>query len=357
MLLGMGASQYSRDVIGVPDGTLRQRYLSAIADGHPDLVHVNGTEYSYGTLIADNYIDVPAVVSLQGLLGPLARFDAGGIALGSRVRNSFVYDLVHLSSLVRGTTTSPNRVRDVEQRILRSNAVFVGRTMYDRACVNAENKDATYYHCDEVMRPPFYDVCRDESGVVRNSIVTTGCSHPRKGFHSLLRAIALVKPEFPDIIVRVPGQRPRRSWRAGWYERLLRRLMEGLGLEDNLVFLGSLNAGAMAAELARAHICAVPSFADNSPNALAEAMLVGVPTVASYVGGIPSMVRDQETALCFPVGDHILLAECIRRLLHDDKLARRLGDSALALAKVRHDPKRVGDAMLGIYRRALGGRG
>jgi glycosyltransferase involved in cell wall biosynthesis len=133
--------------------------------------------------------------------------------------------------------------------------------------------------------------------------------------------------------------------------------MEGLGLEDNLVFLGSLNAGAMAAELARAHICAVPSFADNSPNALAEAMLVGVPTVASYVGGIPSMVRDQETALCFPVGDHILLAECIRRLLHDDKLARRLGDSALALAKVRHDPKRVGDAMLGIYRRALGGRG
>jgi glycosyltransferase involved in cell wall biosynthesis len=355
VLLGMSEDEYSREVLSYPGHALRQKYCDAVAEFRPDIIHVNGTEFSYGLLVTNKDIELPAVVSLQGMLGPYTRFDAGGIPFAARLRNSFVYDLVHSHSLVRGTTTTSRRVADVENRILRSNAMFIGRTLYDRACLFAVNRHAKYSHCDELMRLPFYAVRRDAQSIVRHSIFAPGSNHPRKGFHCLLAALALVKREFSDVTVRVPGRKPRRSWRAGWYERLLRKMIDRLDLEGQMVFLDSLSAEAMAAELSRAHVFAFPSFADNSPNSLAEAMLVGVPIVASYVGGIPSMVCDQETALCFPVGDEIVMAECIQTLFRDPELAHRLAGNAQQLARVRHEPSRVAQAMLEIYQQALGG--
>ena len=81
--------------------------------------------------------------------------------------------------------------------------------------------------------------------------------------------------------------------------------------------------------------------------------MVGVPIATSYVGGIPSMVRDQESALCFPVGDEFSLAECIRTLFRDHEMAQHLAQNARQLARVRHDPRRIAEEMLTIYRRTL----
>lgn len=86
-----------------------------------------------------------------------------------------------------------------------------------------------------------------------------------------------------------------------------------------------------------------------SPNSLAEAMLVGVPIVAHYAEGIPSMVRHQEKALCFPVGDEIVTAECIRGAFCDETLAARLASRSQNVARQRHDPKSVAHRMLEIY--------
>ena len=105
----------------------------------------------------------------------------------------------------------------------------------------------------------------------------------------------------------------------------------------------------MAEELARAQVFALPSFGENSPNSLAEAMLVGTPVVAAFVGGVPSMVRDEETALCFPVGDEIVMAECLRKALSEEALAAQLAQNAQRVARQRHDPKSVAQRMLEIY--------
>jgi glycosyltransferase involved in cell wall biosynthesis len=126
-----------------------------------------------------------------------------------------------------------------------------------------------------------------------------------------------------------------------------------LGLEAHVVPLGELDAEAVVAQLTQAHVFAFPSFADNSPNSLAEAMLVGVPIVASFAGGIPSMVKDGETALCFPMGDEVMLAECMRMIFSDADLAASLGRKAREVARQRHDPKRIAQRMLEIYRAAL----
>ena len=70
----------------------------------------------------------------------------------------------------------------------------------------------------------------------------------------------------------------------------------------------------MARELTRSHAFVISSYIENSPNSLAEAMLVGMPCVASFVGGIPSMVDDGRTGLLYPVDDVALLAAQIRQV-------------------------------------------
>jgi glycosyltransferase involved in cell wall biosynthesis len=114
--------------------------------------------------------------------------------------------------------------------------------------------------------------------------------------------------------------------------------------------LGQLTAEKMADELTSANVFVIPSLIENSPNSLAEAMIVGTPTVSSFVGGIPSMVRDNETSLCFPPGDEKVMAERINMIFRDDMLAVRLSEEAQKTAHKRHDRHTIVTTMLIIYR-------
>src|SRR5581483_2952640 len=101
------------------------------------------------------------------------------------------------------------------------------------------------------------------------------------------------------------------------YDRFLRRRISGAALDSSIRHLGFLDADAMAGELRRAHVFALPSFMENSSNSLCEAMQVGLPCVASYAGGVPSLIEHGRTGLLFPPGDAPLLAEYIARIFRD----------------------------------------
>ena len=98
-----------------------------------------------------------------------------------------------------------------------------------------------------------------------------------------------------------------------------------------------------------ADVYAHPSLIDNSPNSLAEAMLVGVPCVASAAGGIPSMIEDGRDGLLYPPGDVEALAATIAAVTSDRAMARRLGAAARKRALVRHDPTAIARSTSMMY--------
>ena len=105
----------------------------------------------------------------------------------------------------------------------------------------------------------------------------------------------------------------------------------------------------MAERMAQSHVCVIPSFVENGSNALSEAMLVGTPAAVSMSGGMVSMVRDGETALCFPRGDYETMAECIRELFTNELLAEKIAHNAQILARQRHDPQKIANKTMQIY--------
>src|ERR1019366_2500496 len=136
--------------------------------------------------------------------------------------------------------------------------------------------------------------------------------------------------------------------RSGW-GRIITHKLRTLGMKECVTFTGPVDAPTLAAFLLKANLFVCPSWIDNSPNSIAEAMLVGTPCVASFTGGLTTIVTPGETALMYPPGDSALLAAAVGRLFDDDALALRMTSAAKRLALRRHEPGRILTAQLDIY--------
>ena len=137
------------------------------------------------------------------------------------------------------------------------------------------------------------------------------------------------------------------------YARSMRRIVAEWGV-GGVQFLEPSNRARAAELIGQSAVVVLPSAQENAPMVLAEAMAMGVPVVATSVGGIPDLVIHGETGLLYPPGDVDALTGCLRLLLMDPALRRRLGHAARDRAQRRFAPAAVGEATTAAYKHVLG---
>jgi glycosyltransferase involved in cell wall biosynthesis len=181
---------------------------------------------------------------------------------------------------------------------------------------------------------------------------------PLKGLHVLLKAMAVVKRTYPDIMLRIAGDDITKiktisdiKYYTG-YGKIIRDLIKRLKLEDNVHFLGRLNAESMKSEYLSANVYVLSSSIENSPNSLGEAQLLGVPCIASYVGGVPDMIPCKDCGLLYRYDDFRVLALLIVDVfknspIFDNTVMRQVAAS-------RHSPDANCLTLLGIYNTIIG---
>ncbi|HLN42613.1 MAG TPA: glycosyltransferase family 4 protein [Acidimicrobiales bacterium] len=98
-------------------------------------------------------------------------------------------------------------------------------------------------------------------------------------------------------------------------------------------------------------VLAVPSFTEGFPLVIVEAMLAGIPVVASNVGGIPEMVVDGETGLLVPPGDAPALAAALERLLGDPELRAAVAARSRSVAEQSYTASAMAKNFEALYRR------
>ena len=321
-----------------------ERSVEIIREQRPDLVHIHGTERFFGLIPARGLVSTPCVISLQGLLEPYVPELFGALSPLDLLRSQRFIEIVTRRGLFWQYRDFVHGARR-EREILTGAKSFMGRTDWDRAYVGSASATADYFHVGEVLRLAFKQHRWDISQCERHSLIFTNAGEPRRGTEILLKAMITVRREFPDAKLRLGGHVGNRHG----YERFLRRTITESGLSGAVEFLGHLDASAMARELCRAHVFAISSYIENSPNSLCEAMQVGLPCVATYAGGIPSLVEHGRTGLLFPPGDAPLLGDAIMRIFREDDLASRLGRAARTEASERHAPQRVVSQLLHAY--------
>jgi glycosyltransferase involved in cell wall biosynthesis len=337
---------------------LIEGYQQVSKSFRPQVLHIHGTEYFHGLLTGRGYLSGAAVISIQGIIDVSARHYQAGVPLLTLLFKRTLRDWVRMDGLLEQQIRWRRRAQ-WEQKLFATNTAFIGRTLWDRAHLRRLNPSARYFHCDELIREPFYRAKWDMEETNHHQIFCSSASYPLKGFHVLLKAVALLKNEFPDINVLTPLAQFHASSR-GWtqlykkcrmdgYARYLTDFIQKNELERHIVALQTLSAEEMVVEFLNARVFVLPSYIENSPNSLAEAMLVGTPSVVADVGGISSMVKDGSTSLLFPSGDEAVLAEQIRRVFRDDDLAQRLSIRARAVSRTRHSKDKIVNKMIEIY--------
>lgn len=145
-------------------------------------------------------------------------------------------------------------------------------------------------------------------------IGSVGRLHPTKGLDILIRSLARVLLDYPRAKAVLIGQGDDGS--------RLEAVARFEGVEDSVVFLGERHD--VAELLPGFDIFVMASWHEGMPNALLEAMVSGVPVVATAVGGILEIVKDRETGLLVPPGDDRALAAGIIELVGNETLRRRL---------------------------------
>lgn len=282
----------------VYDPKLEQDMQEILQDFQPDVLHCFGTEYPH-TLAALRVYNRPqsSLVGIQGLCAVYA--DAYMANLPGRLRHMSTFrDLVKRDNLQR--QQQKFRLRGKwEQEAVRLTGHVAGRTDWDRRWTAKWNPRVKYHVLQETMRPCFYEGEWKYAECRRHSIFMSQGDYPIKGLHYMLDALADIKPRYPDVHLYVAGncllrQGPTAALRISAYGRYLEDRIREHELAGHVTFLGSQDAGQMKEQYLRCNAYVCVSSIENSPNSLAEAMLMGTPVVAGLVGGMESMISPGE---------------------------------------------------------------
>lgn len=164
-----------------------------------------------------------------------------------------------------------------------------------------------------------------------------------KNLPCLLRAFSLVARQHEQVELDLVGDGPLRQ--------SLEQQVKALGIGGRVNFWGEQND--VTPWLRNADLFVISSHREGLSNAVMEAMSVGLPVLASNVGGNPELVTHEKTGMLFPADDHETLASMALELLHDEQKRRTLAAGALAAARRFHDPARMVSDMERIYERCL----
>ncbi len=169
-------------------------------------------------------------------------------------------------------------------------------------------------------------------------VVTVGRLSPEKGQLVLVDAVGeLVNRGFGNVLrLSFVGDGPSRA--------LLEARVAELGLEDVIHFVGPVAPDAVRGWLEQADVFCLPSFAEGIPVSIMEAFAIGVPVVASAVGGIPELVVDGVTGRLVVPGRPDALADAIEALL-DGQQRSEMAVAARRRVEQRHDLTEVSAEM------------
>ena len=176
-------------------------------------------------------------------------------------------------------------------------------------------------------------------GVPEGGLIVASASlmRPEKGHDLLLDAVALLDPELP-VTVALAGDGPLRP-------QLEARVAADPGLAARVRFLGYRND--VPALLGASDLVLHTSRADALPTTLIHALAVGVPAVATDVGGIPDIVT-ADTGLLAPTEPHAI-ATAVRHLLTDAVQRKSLGDTARAVFLERFEARGWARRLRSVY--------
>ena len=181
------------------------------------------------------------------------------------------------------------------------------------------------------------EAAREQLGftLASNLLLFVGRIEPLKAVDTILEALHVLREKAPSLLrnlhFMIVGGDP-----IDGRDQEMKRLQElsvKLGIDQLVSFVGAKEQAELPLYYAAAAAVIMPSDYESFGMVALEAMSSGTPVIASQVGGLQFLVRDQETGFQFPAREPITLAECIIELLTDTSRTKDMGIAASRIAQ------------------------
>ncbi len=312
-----------------------KKYLKIIEKVKPDVIHIHGSENNYGLI--SKHVNLPIVMSIQGLLSVYQyKFFSGLNILDHRKSD------IPASAFRLYYSYKRNSARELE--MMKNINYFFGRTFWDKNITRLINSNSKYFLINRVIRQVFYHEQwkkeRDTSKPI--VLITTMRDNFYKGIETILKASLFLKNQNVPFVWNLIGINENSR-----FLKLFKKEYDDV--KDCLKILGSVYEEGMLPLMQSSDVYVQTSHIENSPNGLAEAMLIGMPCIATYVGGTGSYIKQYHDGILIQDGDAWMMAATIFELFNNKELAVRLGQNAMITAHDRHNPQKIVQAILSAY--------
>lgn len=328
----------------VIDDEFKDEYLKIINEVKPDIIHIHGTENPFGCIIDE--VDIPVVISIQGILTVYFHKYCSGIekqylSVSKRkkvfFRENFKKNYLKMKKMV-----------EIERENLLKCKYIFGRTDWDKRITRILAPDSIYYNCDEMLRETLYYNKWEYSQNNFFKIFTTNSNNYYKGLETICESLYLLNKVYKNFTWHVAGIKNN--------DLIVKVVKKKLGSKypkDNLILLGNLNEHDLIEELLNSNVYVMPSHIENSPNNLCEAMILGIPCISTFVGGVGSLITDHYDGILIQDGDPYAMAGAILELANNPEKSIKLGQNARETALKRHDKNRIVNELINNYNQII----
>ena len=283
----------------------------------PDLVHAWGTENAAG-LVASR-LGYPWILTMQGIMNWMIELGLANLyqRFAARLETTTLHRAEHV-------TAESNFAVD-----------YLAKHYPGLKPKQIEHAPHSSFH--EVSRQPRLDPRR---------IICIGTLSAAKGTDVLLQSLDSLCETHPFELILVGGASAEaiQQYQASVSPQLWSRIQ----------FKNHLTSAQIAEELSSATLMVYPTRADNSPNAVKEAVVAGVPVVASGIGGIVDYVHPGKNGFLFPAGDINGCREAILAALQHESLGKgQVPPETLAQVRDYLSPATMSRKFLEAYRSAI----
>ena len=356
-----------------PNGTIdeyEKMFSDILNKTDYDIVQIFGTEDPH-SLAMLNCADLSkTVLNIQGLINSCLFHYADGIPY-EYYKDTLLRKILRLFKI--GTQPVELDVKSFglnasasEKEAIEKAKNIIGRTTWDKACVTQMNPNVMYYSVYETLRDEFYNAEQkwELDKCDKHTIFVSQAHYPIKGLHNLLNALPIILKQYPDTQVYIAGPElvfPHRSPMALKYDKrfsgywgYIRVLMEENHLHEHVHFLGRLDVNQMIERYLKTNVYVLPSTIENGSNSLGEAMILGVPCVAAYVGGVTDMIRNNVDGVLYSPTAPYMLADGVMRIFKDAELTNKFSQNGIIRSNSIYNREANAKKLLEVYKQIIG---
>lgn len=316
--------------------------LKVIDDFKPDIIQAFGSEWCWGLLY--KYTKIPILVHMQG---SLLQYNNCRFPSGFSIYDVYLNYLFRPKKIFHEIIEERNQKMRVqrEKEILSHVHYYMGRTQWDKNLTYLYNSNRQYFHVEEAISPLIYQSVQkwQPKPSKEMKIVTIG-AHFLKGIDVIYKTMILLK-----------------QWYKGsvkWYiigrkcplcTKLVENRLHTKSANLNIEFTGPKEPKLIREILLNCDFYVHPAYAENSPNCICEAQLLGLPVIATFCGGINTLVCDGVNGILVPINDPYSIASIIIQLKQNRSLQKTLSEKELKVSHMRHSPEHIYNQLLKAY--------